>query len=405
MVSAEIQSLWDANGIPERVLRSEPAAVRSEGRHPSVAELEQLKGQFLASLNHEIRTPLSGLMGMADLLAETALDAEQGEYLGGIRECAQQLLETLNSVLDYSAIVAGKLRQEESEFPLIQFIESLAAESLVKAKAKGLTLSLKLDDSLPETAIGDARLLSQAVSHLLGNAVKFTEHGGVELRITHQVLSGRKMMLTVTVRDTGIGIAEEMLDVLFESFRQLDGGLARRHSGLGLGLALVDKLVKLMNGKIEVTSKQGMGSNFTLRVPLRTPPGAPASQESANLGRRSRRILVVDDNKIAQQLVGHILGRAGYEIEFAGSGELAISKAATSAFDLVLMDLQMPGMDGLSATRKIRGIDGYANVPVLALTANYADEYRVLCEQTGMQGFLCKPFQKEELLRTVRALA
>jgi CheY-like chemotaxis protein len=196
-----------------------------------------------------------------------------------------------------------------------------------------------------------------------------------------------------------------MLEVLFESFRQLDGGLARRHSGLGLGLALVDKLVKLMNGKIEVTSKQGMGSSFTLRVPLRTPPGAPASLESPNLGRRSRRILVVDDNKIAQQLVGHILGRAGYEIEFAGSGELAISKAATSAFDLVLMDLQMPGMDGLSATRKIRGIDGYANVPVLALTANYADEYRVLCEQTGMQGFLCKPFQKEELLRTVRALA
>jgi CheY-like chemotaxis protein len=371
-------------------------------RASAAAELEQLKGQFLASLNHEIRTPLSGLMGMADLLAETELDGEQTEYLSGIRECAHQLLETLNSVLDYSALAAGKLRYEESEFHLIQLIESIAAESMVKADAKGLKLTLHIDDGLPETAIGDARLLRQAIGHLMQNAVKFTDCGEVRLEAATESRPGRKMMLSVTVRDTGIGIPKEMLAVLFESFRQLEGGLARRHSGLGIGLALVDRLVRLMKGKVEVVSEVGAGSTFTLRIPLQV-----SSTEASPLehSRSPRRILMVDDNKIAQHLVGHILGRAGYEIDFADTGEVALSKVSRSSYDMILMDLQMPGMDGLSATREIRQIDGYTDVPILALTANYSDQYRGLCEQAGMQGFLCKPFQKEDLLRAVRALA
>jgi CheY-like chemotaxis protein/two-component sensor histidine kinase len=362
---------------------------------------EQLKGQFLASLNHEIRTPLSGLIGMSDLLAETELSAEQIDYLNGIQECAKQLLDTLNKVLDYSSLSAGLLRLEESEFHVGQVLEGVAAEAAGKAAAKGLKLLFRIEEGIPETAIGDARHLRQAVSHLVGNAVKFTSGGEVEIHVAYEPLSGGRMMLLVTVRDTGPGIDEEKLKLLFESFRQLEGGLARRHAGLGLGLALVERLARLMHGEITVDSRPGEGSSFTLIVPVRLPATAAPLRSRKGLRRSGRRVLMVDDNKIAQRLVEHILGRAGYEVHFADGGEHGIRKASEGRFDLILMDLQMPDMDGLSATRLIRQLPGCEHIPVLAMTANYSDEYRSLCDQVGMQGFLCKPFNKEELLRVV----
>jgi CheY-like chemotaxis protein len=363
-------------------------------------EIELLKGQFLASLNHEIRTPLSGLLGMTSLLAETDLDGDQQEYLNAIRECADQLLHTLNAVLDYSSISAGQLKIEESEFHLHQVIEGLAAESLAKAEAKGLRFLFRIAEGLPETAIGDARHVRQAVWHLLRNAEKFTAEGEIELSVAFEPTPANRILLVVAVRDTGIGIEESKLDMLFESFRQIEGGLARPHSGLGLGLALVDRLIRLLKGSVEVESEAGSGSTFTLRIPLRLP--SPSSGLARRTTTGGRRILVVDDNRIAQEVVGHILSRAGFDLEFASSGEDGLSMASQSQFDLVLMDLQMPGMDGITAARQFRLLRGYAQVPIIAVTANYSDEHRALCNQAGMQEFLCKPFQKAELIATVQ---
>ncbi len=378
---------------------------------PSQAnEYDQLKGQFLASLNHELRTPLSGVLGMTDLLLETRLDSEQEEYVQTVRECAAQLLETLNSVLDYSALSAGSLRTEESEFALRTLVESIAADFLPSAQLKGLKITIDWAKGLPDTFVGDERCLRQILQHLVRNSVKFTTRGQIEIKVRLEPGADQPANVRFEVSDTGIGIPPEKLKMIFESFRQLDSGLARNYAGLGLGLALTEKLVRLMRGEIRVSSKPGAGSVFVVKIPLRLPHHPIASiplpsdsgRVAAGLPTRPARILVVDDSRIAQQVVGHVLGRANYQIGYASSGEAAVGAASTSRYDLILMDLQMPGIDGIAATKLIRDIPGYDRTPILALTANYSDEHRILCQQLGMQGFLGKPIEKEQLLAAVR---
>ena len=369
-------------------------------------DFAQLKGQFLASLNHELRTPLSGVLGMIDLLLETRLDEEQREYAGTVRECAAQLLETLNCVLDYSALSAGNFRTEESEFLLRPLLESIIEDSRPRAKAKGLRLVADLQDTLPETVVGDDRHLRQCLVQLLRNAVKFTNKGQVELLARVESLSGSRLWLRLDVADTGIGIPPQKLKLIFESFRQLDSGLSRNYTGLGLGLALAEKTVTLMHGEIDVGSEPGVGSTFTIRLPLRMTPVRPGPHlvtRPPGLGRRHR-VLVVDDNQIAQQVVARILQRADYEVTVASGGVEGVDLAIRSQYDVILMDLQMPGLDGLAATRTIREVAGYEHIPIVAVTANYSDQDRELCHSAGMQSFLSKPIQKDLLLSTIRGL-
>jgi CheY-like chemotaxis protein len=367
-------------------------------------ELKRLKAQFLASLNHEIRTPLSGILGMTDLLLETELDEEQRDYVGSARLCAENLLALLNATLEYSDLSAGKLAVEEAEFDLHETLSSAASQYAEKASAKGLELTCSFGPDLPAVAVGDALRLRQLLSHLLDNAVKFTERGGVHVHACSSA-NGCGFVLGVQVKDTGIGIQTEKLDAIFESFQQLDSGLSRSYSGLGLGLALSQKLVELMGGEISAESEPGEGSTFSIAVPLRFSPdhasvhthssGPPAG------GNGARRILVVEDNTVAQRVVTHVLGRGPYEVRCVPSGTEAIRVASAESFDLVLMDLQMPDMDGIETTRQLRSVPGYASVPVIALTANTTDEYRQLCRRHGLQGFLPKPVQSHELLETV----
>jgi CheY-like chemotaxis protein len=207
------------------------------------------------------------------------------------------------------------------------------------------------------------------------------------------------------VRDTGIGIPPEKMTMIFESFRQLDSGLARSYSGLGLGLALADKISAVMGGEILVESKVGSGSVFTLRVPLRLPAGSIWAQpEAAPVRLAGRRVLVVDDNKIAQQVISHALKRAGFLFEFADGGEQAVAMAGQSRYDLILMDMEMPDVDGLAATRRIRKIPGYARTPIVAVTANWSDEHRIHCARLGLQEFVSKPIDRAELLHKVESL-
>lgn len=366
-------------------------------------DLDILKGQFLASLNHELRTPLSGVIGMTDLLAETTLHSEQREYVDAIRECASQLLEALNAVLDFSALSAGHTQALNAEFALTALLESIASDASARAEAKGLRVIRDWDSSLPESVIGDERYLRQILQHLVRNAVKFTIRGQITLSagVAPGVAGGS--LLVISVKDSGIGIAKDKLRVIFQAFRQLDTGLARSYSGLGLGLALSDKLVRVMGGEIEVQSSPGRGTTFTLHLPL-TLPLQIAKRAPVAEGMRPRRplVLVVEDDKISQRVAEHILERAEYDVIIAGNGESAIRLAASQAVDLILMDLQMPGIDGFQACRAIRELPGATGIPILALTANYSDEHRAMCKEFGMQGFLSKPVQREELLGALR---
>ena len=348
------------------------------------AEIDRLKGTFLANLNHEVRTPLSGILGMTDLLLETKLDEEQRDYVATARLCAENLFHLLNATLEYSALTAGHLKLDETEFGLSEMVDSALSMEREKAQAKGLKLTSTLDAALPQTMIGDAARIQDLLGHLLDNAIKFTHRGSVDLTLTRE-----GEVLKIEVRDTGIGMEPDRQARIFESFHQVDSGLSRNYPGLGLGLALVQKLLALMGGEIAAESELDKGSTFTVRLPIRLP--ASARDKTTRLSAGTPAILAVEDNPVGLRVLRHALKGRAVEVDTATDGAEAVRAAAARHYDLILMDLQMPQMDGLEATAAVRRIPGYENVPILALTANYSDEIRQQCQQHGMQDFLSKP--------------
>ncbi|MCC6292473.1 MAG: response regulator [Bryobacterales bacterium] len=372
---------------------------------PQRDELDRLKGQFLASLNHEIRTPLSGLLGMTELLLETELTEEQMEYVRSTRECANSLLEVLNSVLAYSALQGGLYRFESTEFSPRELIESLGQEAAARAAAKGVEWQLLIDGSVPQTVSGSPRHLRECLWQIVQNALKFTNTGSVQVAVSCDPPEPARLERTmrIQVRDTGIGIHSEDLIQIFDSFTQLENGLARSYSGLGLGLAIADKLVRKMGGLIQAESQLGKGSVFTLVLPVQMP--SPEMAVRPQLVRRgpgaARRVLLVDDNKIAQQIIRHVMRREQYELVTADGGEEAVALARDNEFDLILMDLQMPRQDGFATADEIRRIPHHARTPILAVSANQADEHRAQCALHGIQGFIAKPIDRQTLLSAV----
>jgi CheY-like chemotaxis protein len=353
-------------------------------------EIDRLKGTFLANLNHEIRTPLSGILGMTDLLLETQLDEEQREYVSTARLCAENLFHLLNATLEYSALTAGHLQLDETEFSLAELVKSVIAQQNEKVQAKGISLTFTIGPKLPTTVIGDAARVQQTINHLLDNAIKFTHHGSVELSLWRDGDT-----LKISVRDTGIGISPERRSHIFESFHQEDNGLSRNYAGLGLGLALVNKLVALMGGEIAVESELEKGSTFTVSFPLR-PAAEPVALAEHHPG-EGPAILAVEDNPVGLTVLKHSLKGRPVQVDTACDGADAIRAASERHYELILMDLQMPKIDGLEATAAIRKLPGYQDVPILALTANYSDEIRQQCQRHGMQGFLSKPVSRVAL--------
>jgi CheY-like chemotaxis protein len=367
-------------------------------------EMEQLKGTFLTSLNHEIRTPLAGIMGMMDLLLETSLDAEQHEYVSAARICAEHLFEMLNATLEYSALESGQFTLNESEFSLRETVDAALAHQSRKAEAKNLRVSLTLDPSLPETMIGDAPRLRELLIHLIANAIKFTHTGGVDVCVRPgQAPPGREAgdgWLTMQVKDTGIGIPPAKLEAIFELFQQGQRGLSRGYPGLGLGLALARKLADVMGGIIEVKSELGTGSTFTVRLPAH-PALRGRAEPRAAAAETAPAILAVDDNPVGLTVLQHTLQRHQLNVDCAGSAREALEAAARRRYDVVLMDLQMPGMDGFEAAAELRRLPGYETVPIVALTASSSDQVREQCRAHGMQAYLSKPVQAAELWAAV----
>jgi CheY-like chemotaxis protein/two-component sensor histidine kinase len=357
-------------------------------------EVRRLKSEFLASLNHEIRTPLSGIVGMMDLLEETGLDPDQSEYVGAARMCAEDLLRHVNAALEYSALVAGQLKLEESDFNLVEVLRAALDTHQAKAQARGIAISLSLAGALPGLVVGDSVRLREILSHLIDNALKFTFSG--EVAVSAEAADGA---LLLTVQDSGIGIPAEQLPAIFDSFHQIDSGFGRRFTGLGLGLALVHRLALLMGGTVDVDSRPGHGSIFRLKLPLRPAREHPPGPELVEAGQR---ILVVEDDELGRRIAQHILSRAGYCVDMAVSGEAAIAEATARPYGLILMDLEMPGISGLDAMRAIRKLPGRESVPIVALTAHTGAEYRQECLTQGMQGFISKPVRAQDLLALLR---
>ena len=343
---------------------------------------------------------------MVDLLLETPLTSEQKEYLEDARVCAESLLAVLNATLEYSALSADLVSIEEADFSLLSILNDALTDFGYKARAKGLRLTANFAPDVPEVAFGDGLRLQQIFSHVLGNAIKFASQGGVDVEVRATWLDESGLLLKLNICDTGIGISEANLNHIFDSFRQLETGLARRYTGMGLGLAVTRKLVTLLNGEVAVTSRLGQGTQFGITIPLKT------AREQAHPLRVLRvvpdlnpiRILVVEDDRVAQTVTVHFLRRLPFQVDTAASGSAALDSAKKNQYSLILMDLQMPDMDGFETAVRIRNLPGYAGVPVVALTANYSPEYRDMCSQYGFQGFLTKPVVASEFLKTVETL-
>jgi PAS domain S-box-containing protein len=402
------------------------------------------KSEFLASISHEIRTPLNGILGMTEIALDTKLTSQQRDYLQVVKVSAQTLLTLLNDILDFSRIEAGKLELKPAPLALRREVEETLQSLAVRAVNKGLRWSCSIAPDVPDQLVGDVVRLRQVLLSLVSNAVKFTHQGEVFVRVSKEELAteitentekraptspssfsvssvssvANSSLLRFEVRDTGIGIAADKRGSIFDPFVQGDGSLNKQYSGTGLGLSIASRLVEMMGGRIEVHSEVGQGStfSFTLSLPLAdpqaagAPPARPRSQAvgppAAGPGLASppaMRILLVEDNIFNQQVGAYMLERQGHKVVVAGSGQDALNRLAEQKYDLVLMDVQMPGMDGLEATKAIRRREaGGQRVAIVALTAQTGAEDRQRSLDAGMDGHLSKPLDPAQLAQLVR---
>ena len=369
------------------------------------------KSDFLASMSHEIRTPMNAILGIADLLAKTPLSAEQNKYVQIFRRAGDNLLHIINDILDLSKVEASQLEMERTGFSLNDLLEKVTEMVAVRAHEKGLLLVCEVAPTVSNDLVGDPTLLCQVLLNLIGNAIKFTESGEVALRVTSDAVSSAPGALQFTISDTGIGISREKLGAVFERFTQADSSTTRRYGGSGLGLTISKRLVELMGGRIWVESEVGKGSVFTFTVPLEVwaevgrpataPPVAPGSEQPLP----ALNILLVEDSADNRTITLAYLQDTPYRIEIAENGAIACEKFAAGHYDLVLMDRQMPVMDGLTATRSIRKWELANNrppTPIIALTAAALKGDQEQCLAAGCTAYLSKPIKEEVLLQAIK---
>ncbi len=414
-----VQSWYDAEGAPGGLIIASSRIDELVQAREDALKSAQLRSQFLANVSHELRTPMNAVIGFAELLYETPITAPQKEYLEAIQSSARVQLALINDVLDFAKLESNKVVLETLQFKLRDVLERSISILGISSAQKGLTIETTIDDRVPQHLIGDPLRLQQILTNLISNAIKFTDKGKIEIFVSLQSKSEREVKLFFSVRDSGIGIAEGKLTLLFKAFSQADGSITRRYGGTGLGLAICAELVELMGGTIGVASSVGEGStfyftgNFLLAsageeigtprkeiLPLRS----PVIQSSSC----SMNILVAEDNPVNQKLISILLTRAGHKVTIAENGKAAIERLAKSNFDIVILDLQMPEMGGIETVKAIREREkssGARRIPVLALTAHAFEDDRKTCYEAGMDAYLSKPIQRSELITTIDRLS
>ena len=390
-----------ANDITERTLY---------GKHlieeKSKAEMaEQLQEQFLANMSHEIRTPMNGIIGMTNILIDTPLSDEQREFVHVIKKSSDNLLVLINDILDISKIKAGKLRIEKIDFQLRETVENTLVPFNVKIMQKGLKLGFVVDRNIPDMLVGDPHRLNQVLTNLLGNAIKFTEKGEINLGIKLAERHKDTVSLEFMVSDTGIGVTQDKLQYIFESFTQAETGITRKFGGTGLGLSITKKLIELQDGTIDVSSEQGKGTTFTFVLDYTISskqeiikPKMVSELKALDKDKLSdKKILVVEDNETNQKVIFHMLKKFGLDISIVNNGKEAIKVLGEACqFDLIIMDLQMPEMDGFETTKYLRQ-ELKLKTPIFAMTASALRNEKAKCFELGMNEYLTKPFVPAEL--------
>ncbi len=378
-------------------------------------ESEKVREKFLAKMSHEIRTPMNAIMGMTNILKKNNHLPEQSRYLDAIWQSSENLLVILNDILDLSQLEAGKIKIEKVHFRPMDELMKLREILKYKAHEKGIELNCELDGAIPEKLIGDPIRLNQILINLTGNAIKFTEHGNVFVSIQLKEIIDKVATIKVIIQDTGIGIPENRLEKIFESFIQAESDTTRRFGGTGLGLTISKELVQLQNGIISVESEPGKGSIFTFEIPYqisdaveleKTDP-APATKKTDSHELQGLHVLLVEDNEfnimVAKDELNEIIKNV--KIDFAENGKIAVEKVRKSTFDIVLMDIEMKEMNGYEATKAIRKLPGpNSHVPIIAITANAMKQDIEKCFEAGMDDHLSKPFESNELELKIKKL-
>ncbi|HET6255343.1 MAG TPA: ATP-binding protein [Puia sp.] len=391
--------------IIDRMRKQNELIRRLDASERKLQDAVRVKEDFLANMSHEIRTPLNSIIGFTRLLDKQPLNADSREFVKAIGQSGENLMAIINDILDLSKIEAGMMRMDTRPFAVRELFHSVETLFRHRIEEKGLRFEVAVAADVPEALLGDATRLMQIVMNLISNAAKFTETGGITVRVNSREDAGA-VQLWVEVRDTGIGISREQQEVIFERFSQAEGSTSRKYGGTGLGLTIVKDLIGLQNGKIELESERGRGSAFRFYIPyvIAAAPLASSASLASPVATLPRMdgicVLVADDNRMNQRLMEHLLRRAGISFDIVDDGRKALEQLREKRYHLVLMDIQMPGMDGYTTSRMIREELG-SEVPIVAMTAHAMRGEREKCLASGMNEYLSKPIDAEALFGVI----